>query len=59
VLGEMLEQTFVQSMIKADGAVLDFFSRPIAGTLGAATILIWAVMLGRGLLPRLRRQAPA
>lgn len=49
VLGEMLEQTFVQSMIKADGAFLAFFARPIAGTLGAATLLIWAGMLLRGL----------
>ena len=48
VLGEMLEQTFVQSMIKSDGMALEFFSRPIAGVLGAATLLIWVVMLGRG-----------
>ncbi|NKE47577.1 tripartite tricarboxylate transporter permease [Roseomonas frigidaquae] len=48
VLGEMLEQTFVQSMIKADGAFLEFFSRPIAGSLGVFTLLIWLVMLGRG-----------
>jgi len=50
VLGDMLEQTFVQSMIKADGGMLDFFSRPIAGTLGVATLLIWGAMLARGLL---------
>lgn len=48
VLGEMLEQTFVQSMIKADGHWLEFFSRPIAGTLGVVTLGIWLVMLGRG-----------
>ncbi len=47
VLGEMLEQTFMQSMIKADGAALAFFARPIAGTLGVATLLIWLVMLTR------------
>jgi TctA family transporter len=49
VLGEMLEQTFVQNMIKADGELLAFFARPIAGTLGVATLLIWATMLARGL----------
>jgi TctA family transporter len=49
VLGEMLEQTFVQSMIKADGNWIEFFMRPIAGTLGVATLLIWGVMLARGL----------
>jgi TctA family transporter len=52
VLGEMLEQTFVQSMIKADGAALAFFERPIAGTLGALTLAIWAVMLARMAWPR-------
>jgi len=53
VLGEMLEQTFVQSMIKSDGVFVEFFTRPIAGTLGVATMLIWGVMLARGL-----RRAP-
>jgi TctA family transporter len=41
VLGGMLEQNFVTSMIKADGNVLAFFERPVSGTLGVATILIW------------------
>jgi putative tricarboxylic transport membrane protein len=41
VLGGMLEQNFVNSMIKADGAVSAFLARPIAGALGGATILIW------------------
>ena len=48
VLGEMLEQNFMTSMIKSDGAFLAFFERPIAGVLGAATLLIWAAMLWRG-----------
>jgi TctA family transporter len=54
VLGEMLEQTFVQNMIKADGSVLAFFERPIAGTLGVATIVIWALMLARAFRPARR-----
>jgi len=41
VLGGMLEQNFVTSMIKADGGWGAFFSRPIAGVLGVATILVW------------------
>lgn len=41
VLGAMLEQNFVTSMIKADGNFGAFFERPIAGTLGVATILVW------------------
>jgi TctA family transporter len=45
VLGEMLEQNFMTSMIKSDGALLAFFERPIAGTLGAMTALLWTGML--------------
>jgi TctA family transporter len=41
VLGGMLEENFVSSMIKAEGNLLAFFERPIAGTLGVLTILIW------------------
>jgi TctA family transporter len=41
VLGELLEQSFMASMIKADGDVLVFFTRPIAGTLGVLTLVIW------------------
>jgi TctA family transporter len=43
VLGGMLEETFVSSMIKADGNFIEFFNRPIAGTLGALTLLIWVL----------------
>jgi putative tricarboxylic transport membrane protein len=58
VLGEMLEQTFVQNMIKADGQLMAFFERPIAGTLGVATVVIWALMLARAFRPA-RRAAVA
>ena len=45
VLGGMLEQHLVTSMIKAGGHPWAFFERPIAGVLGAATILIWLTPL--------------
>jgi putative tricarboxylic transport membrane protein len=48
VLGEMLEQNFMTSMIKSDGSLVTFFERPIAGTLGAITALLWAWMLWHG-----------
>ncbi len=48
VLGPMLEQSFVTSMIKSDGSFLAFFARPIAGGLGAVTLLVWATMAWRG-----------
>jgi len=47
VLGPMLEQSFVTSMIKSDGSFLTFFERPIAGVLGGITILVWAGMAWR------------
>ena len=45
VLGPMLEQNFITSLIKADGSLLAFFERPIAGALGVATILLWSAPL--------------
>lgn len=41
VLGGMLEENFITSMIKADGNLGAFFSRPIAAVLAGVTILIW------------------
>jgi TctA family transporter len=41
VLGPMLEENFVTSMIKSDGSYLAFFERPISGVLGIATLLVW------------------
>jgi putative tricarboxylic transport membrane protein len=52
VLGELLEQSFMTSMIKSDGSFLVFFQRPIAGILGAATLAIWAIMVWRALQRR-------
>ena len=43
VLGPMLEENFVTSMIKSEGSFIAFFERPIAGTLGVATLLVWIV----------------
>jgi hypothetical protein len=52
VLGEMLEQNFMTSMIKADGSLLFFLQRPIAACLVIATILIRAAMLWRAFNPK-------
>jgi TctA family transporter len=43
VLGPMLEENFVTSMIKSEGSFGAFFERPVAGALGAATVLVWIV----------------
>lgn len=51
VLGEMFEQNFMTSMIKSDGSLIGFFSRPIAATLGVMTLALWAFMLWVRLKP--------
>ncbi len=53
VLGGMLEEHFITSMIKSDGSLLAFFSRPIAASLALVTILVW---ITPALLVILRRQ---
>lgn len=45
VLGPILEQNFMSSMLKSNGDLLSFFERPIAAGLGAATILLWMLPL--------------
>jgi len=41
VLGSMLEENFITSMIKSDGNLLAFFTRPVAATLGILTLAAW------------------
>jgi putative tricarboxylic transport membrane protein len=58
VLGPMIEENFITSMIKADGNLVGFFERPIAAGLGIATILVWALPLAVMLLRRRRAAVP-
>jgi putative tricarboxylic transport membrane protein len=39
VMGTMVEQNFVTSLIKSDGSLLPFFSRPVAAVLAAMTFI--------------------
>ena len=55
VLGTMLEENFITSMIKSDGNLAAFFSRPIAAALGVLTILVWLWPLAKAAL---RRRGP-
>ena len=41
VLGGMLEENFISSMIKSNGNLFGFVNRPIAAVLAALTLLIW------------------
>ncbi|MEO7761063.1 MAG: tripartite tricarboxylate transporter permease, partial [Casimicrobiaceae bacterium] len=59
VLGGMLEENFISSMIKSDGSLATFFSRPIATTLGVVTILVWLSPAARALLRRRTGQPQA
>lgn len=54
VLGELLESSFMTSMIKSDGSIIGFFNRPIAGVLGAANIAIWLAILWKLVASRRR-----
>jgi putative tricarboxylic transport membrane protein len=54
VLGGMLEENFITSMIKADGQLLAFVERPIAATLAMLTLLVWTTPIFLAWLRRLR-----
>jgi putative tricarboxylic transport membrane protein len=54
VLGPLVEENFMTSMIKSDGNLLGFFERPIAAVLGVITLGIWCWVLV-GWILRFRR----
>jgi len=54
VLGGMLEENLVLSVIKSDGSLAAFFTRPVAAVLAALTLAVWFLPL---LISRLRRLA--
>ncbi|MFO1139666.1 MAG: tripartite tricarboxylate transporter permease [Paracoccus sp. (in: a-proteobacteria)] len=45
VLGRIVEESFVNSMIKSGGNLVNFVDRPIAGVLAAVFLAIWVVPL--------------
>ncbi len=56
LLGKMLEENFITSMIKSDGSWLAFVERPIAAGLALFTLLVWS---GSGWMAWRRRQLRA
>jgi putative tricarboxylic transport membrane protein len=52
-----VEQSLVTSLIKSDGSILPFFSRPVAAVLALLTIaaLLWPVVVWGRNLARGRR----
>jgi TctA family transporter len=59
VLGPLLEDNFVTSMIKTKGDFIGFFDRPIAGFLGALTLLVWTVPVVIYIVRKQRARASA
>ena len=59
VLGGMLEENFITSMIKSDGNLLGFVSRPIAASLAVLTLIVWVVPVLRGIWRRRALQTVA
>lgn len=59
VIGPMLEDNFMATMIKSGGSVVGFFDRPASATLGGLTILVWTVPLIAMILRRLWKRSEA
>ena len=59
VLGKMIEENFMQSMIKVGGNVFGLFERPIGGTLGALALILWTAPLAWLLWRRVADRRPA
>lgn len=60
VLGAVVEQNFMTSMLIGDGSLAAFFSRPIAGTLGVLTLCVWLLppLIAASRLLRRRESGP-
>ena len=52
VLGGMLEENFISSMIKSDGNLIGFVNRPIAAVLAVLTLLVWFMPLVMSMLKK-------
>ena len=55
VMGRLVEEHLMTSLIKVQGDISRFFERPIATALACLTLFIWALPIGRALLRRWRK----
>lgn len=55
VLGRLLEDNFMVSMIKSDWVLTEFFSRPVSACLGVVALLIWCGPIISMLRKRLKK----
>jgi TctA family transporter len=51
VLGPLIEQSFMTSMLKTQGDLTGFFERPVAAVLGGLTLLVWGWIAWRTVRP--------
>lgn len=56
ILGPIVEENFMKSLIKANGDLMMFFDRPTAMWLGIATLIIWTLLIFGGPLRSLLRK---
>jgi len=59
LLGKMLEEHFLTSMIKSDGNLMGFVERPIAAGLAVFTLLLWGLSAWFALKRRIARAEAA
>lgn len=59
VLGEVLENNFMLSMMKSQGEMGAFLERPIAAVLGGVTLLLWTLLLIRAIRQLVRPRPTA
>ncbi len=54
VLGPMVEDRFMITVMRGQGEVLAFFDRPVSGILGLLTLSLWIAMIVKGVRGRRR-----
>jgi TctA family transporter len=57
VMGRLVEEHLMTSLIKVQGDVTRFFERPIATALAVFTLVVWLLPLVRWVARRLRRSS--
>ncbi|MBL8697879.1 MAG: tripartite tricarboxylate transporter permease [Alphaproteobacteria bacterium] len=58
VMGQLVEQNLMTSLIKTGGNLIGFFDRPLSAVFAAATLLIWGLSIGGMVRRRLAGARP-
>ncbi|WP_366654866.1 tripartite tricarboxylate transporter permease [Fodinicurvata sp. EGI_FJ10296] len=54
VLGPMVEDRFMITVMRGQGSIVAFFDRPVSGVLGVLTVALWIAMIVKGVRGRRR-----